>query len=354
METPPTGSPSLVYLISQIGPVPFSHAKPVGPSIPTTPNRCAFDTLDDLMRDVFKTLLTGGIPINPTKGPATERAGVLLELRNPRARLSRTETRGKPFSCLGELCWYLSGSDDLSFIEYYISAYSSFSNGHKVFGAYGPRLRDFDGHDQIANVVHRLRRKPHSRRAVIQLFRASDVVAVAKDIPCTCTLQFLVRESLLHMVTNMRSNDAYTGLPHDVFFFTMLQEIIARELQIEVGYYKHMVGSLHLYDSDRHSAEQFLNEGWQPTDIEMPPMPVGDPWPSIQNLLTAESELRAGQSFTWAAYDTLSPYWSDLIRLLEFFRAYKDRNTAYARETRDRIDSPVYRTFLDSKLSSHQ
>jgi thymidylate synthase len=37
------------------------------------------------------------------------------------------------------------------------------------------------------------------------------------------------------MVTTMRSNDAYLGLPHDVFCFTMLQEIIARSLGREIG-----------------------------------------------------------------------------------------------------------------------
>lgn len=37
----------------------------------------------------------------------------------------------------------------------------------------------------------------------------------------------------------MRSNDAYLGFPHDVFFFTMIQELVARSLGIRVGDYHH-------------------------------------------------------------------------------------------------------------------
>ena len=61
------------------------------------------DTLDDLMRDVVSEIQRHGVETNPSRGGATEITGVLLELSNPRARLSRTETRGRVFSCLGEL-----------------------------------------------------------------------------------------------------------------------------------------------------------------------------------------------------------------------------------------------------------
>ena len=69
-----------------------------------------------------------------SKGDHREVTGVLLELTNPRARLSRTETRGKLFSALGELCWYLAGSNDVDFISYYIPFYKTLSEGGFVHG----------------------------------------------------------------------------------------------------------------------------------------------------------------------------------------------------------------------------
>ena len=42
----------------------------------------------------------------------------------------------------------------------------------------------------------------------------------------------------------------------------MIQEIVARSVGAEIGVYKHMVGSLHLYKKDREKAQQFLDEGF--------------------------------------------------------------------------------------------
>ncbi len=75
------------------------------------------DTLDDVMRLAIKELLSSGELIEPTKGQAKEITGALIEISNPLARISRTETKGKPFSCLGELLWYLAGTNELDFIS---------------------------------------------------------------------------------------------------------------------------------------------------------------------------------------------------------------------------------------------
>lgn len=144
-------------------------------------------TLDDLMRYVIEEILTHGGRIHPTKGAAIELTGVLLELTDPRARLSRTETRGKPFSFLGELCWYLAKTNALAFISYYLPAYEKYADGDVIFGGYGPRLFDRKGQDQLANVISILKKNPDSRKAVVQLFDAEDIVEEHKDIPCTCT-----------------------------------------------------------------------------------------------------------------------------------------------------------------------
>ncbi len=170
-------------------------------------------TIDDLMRVALNEILERGDHIQATKGGNTEITGVMLELSNPRARVSRTETRGKPFSCLGELCWYLGKTDRLDTIEYYIPVYRKFAEGGRLFGAYGPRLFDWNGLTQFSNVAALLRRKRHSRQAVIQLFSANDIAEQHKDVPCTCTLQFLVRTDALHLLVSMRSNDVLLGIP---------------------------------------------------------------------------------------------------------------------------------------------
>ena len=282
--------------------------------------RFVASTLDDLCRKLFPKLLTGGFVITPTRGRARERCGVLLELTKPRARLSRTETRGRPFSCLGELLWYLSGDNRLDFIRYYIEAYNEETgDGDSIYGGYGPRMFHQRGHDQVRNVLALLKTGPESRRAVIQIFNAEDIAQRHNEVPCTCFLQFMARGKRLHLIVAMRSNDAYIGLPHDVFCFTMLQELFARSLRLELGTYRHFVSSLHLYERDRHLAEQYLGEGVQ-SAIEMPAMPLGDPWPAVAKLLQAEEEIRNGLEPDPACFD-MHPYWRDLIRLLQTLAA---------------------------------
>ena len=161
----------------------------------------------------------------------------------------------------------------------------------------------------------------------------------------------MIRQGKLDLIVSMRSNDAFWGLPHDIFSFTMLQEIMARSLSAELGTYKHAVGSLHLYEKTKKGALQFLNEGWQPTDKVMPPMPNGDPWPSIKSLLDAELAIRTKSPFDSNLRDSLDPYWADLIRLLEVFRSYKDKKPTRILELRESMSSDAYLAYIDGRLS---
>lgn len=311
-------------------------------------------TLDDVMRAVMEAILKHGEQICPSQGPCRELTGVMLEINDPRSRLSRTETRGKPFSCLGELCWYLAQSNQVHFISYYVP-YEEYADGEIVLGGYGPRLFNWKGQNQIENVIALLRKKPSSRQAVIQLFEAGDIAQQTNSTPCTCTLQFLIRNNYLHMITYMRSNDVFLGLPHDIFCFTMLQEIIARSLAVEVGIYKHTVGSLHLYDRDEEKARQFLSEGWQTTEMAMPPMPVGDPWAAIQSLLQAEATIRLQGAPKVGELSDIASYWVDLIRLLQIFWYAKNKCAEEIEALREKMTSSTYDLFIGKRCSpAHQ
>lgn len=316
------------------------------------------ETLDDLLFKVYRRLLRkrGSADITPTKGPATEINGVLLQIKNPRARLSRTEKRNTILSCLGEFLWYISASDDVEFIEYYIPGYSKYSDdGQTIYGAYGPRLFALNGEiDQVRNVTETLKASPASRRAVIQLFRGEDLAdnlrSRHEDLPCTCTLQFTIRNHQLNLMVMMRSNDAYLGLPHDVFSFTMLQELVARTIGVEIGTYKHAVGSLHFYTSNTQAIQDYLDEGMQER-VAMPPMPQGDPWPSIEMLMKAEATIRSGKPLRTTI---ASPYWDDLVRLLEIFRISKNPIKGGLSKKVSELKSKMNSDFYDAYILKRQ
>ncbi|EHZ6873026.1 thymidylate synthase, partial [Providencia rettgeri] len=132
--------------------------------------------IDDLLNGVHKAIMSGGIENSPTKGKNLEILGACLILTDPTKRVSRTESRSKIISCLGEFLWYLTGSNDLSFIHHYIPKYIDYAEEDgKVHGGYGSRLFNMHNmYNQIENIISLLKNKKTSRRALIQLFDSSD------------------------------------------------------------------------------------------------------------------------------------------------------------------------------------
>lgn len=286
-------------------------------------------------------------------GGTLELLGVALRITNPRARISRSENRGKPFSALGELLWYLSGSDKLAFVRPYVSEYENDAVDGVLEGAYGPRLLAMRGQiDQFASIVRLLSEKPGSRRAVIQLFNAEDIATEHREIPCTTTLQFHQRQDRLHLSVTLRSNDAYWGLPHDVFCFTMIQEMMARRLGVELGEYYQYVGSMHVYDKYLPGMRAYVDEGFQQVH-PMPAMPIGNPFNLVPKLLSIETRLRDGQNLK-PATEMTDPYWADIVRLLQVFwaRPHSRSTEEHVRrlnEIRTELVSASYKPYVDGR-----
>lgn len=147
---------------------------------------------------------------------------------------------------VGELLWYLSGNNNLSEIQKYTSAWDRMSDdGVTVNSNYGHRIFYKFGFDQWEHVKTLLKNDPLSRQAVIHIKEPNN--QPTKDLPCTVSLQFFIRDNKLYLITYMRSNDIWMGFPYDVFNFTALQVKMAMELGVELGSYTHIAGSLHLY-----------------------------------------------------------------------------------------------------------
>ena len=314
------------------------------------------DTLDGLLRGVFETLLFEEKLITASRGDFKEVFGGCLHLTNPLARLSRSESKGKVYSALGEFLWYLSKENRLDFIDYYVPGRFQEESDEQVTvrSGYGERLQAWRGLNQLQNVVQLLQQHRTSRRATIQLFDATDIAERFASIPCTCTLQFLVREDRLHMFVSMRSNDAYLGLPHDIFSFTMLQEMIARAIGVELGEYKHCAGSLHLYQKHFEAAGQYLKEGWQ-DPIRMPAMPYGDPQAGIEWLRGVEESGRLNREVDLEVAirnAKVDNYWKDLGLLLLSYKASRRADGALLDRLKEQFNSNVYKMFVVAKLDA--
>lgn len=171
-------------------------------------------------------------------------------IEDPTRGIILSDIRKMPMRyAVGELLWYLSGSNKLADIEAYSDFWKDITDdGQTLNSAYGHRIFHKFGFDQWEYVKQKLMADEFSRQAVIHIKEANN--EITKDTPCTIALQYQIREGDLYSTTYMRSNDLWRGFTYDVFAFTALQVKLAMELGVGLGTYTHIAGSLHLYERD--------------------------------------------------------------------------------------------------------
>lgn len=178
-------------------------------------------------------------------------------LLNPRNRIAYNEERkfSTKFAITEALLLFQSGNEVKYPARYNETMRQFTDDGVTLFGSYGRRIAN-----NIPKVIDKLKADKKSRQAVLTILQKDDPFVDTKDIPCTLTIQFLIRDDKLNMIVNMRSNDIMWGLPYDMFMFSVLQEVIASTLNIELGWYLHRPASLHLYKRHYELFEKVANK----------------------------------------------------------------------------------------------
>ena len=215
------------------------------------------NTGDKLYIQAIEYVLQNGSEINPRGLKCTETLGTVLTLTNPQKSLITLKERYMAYKfCMAEKFCYLTGNGGENILPRYAKNISKFINPvtGKFDGAYGPRLIK-----QYDYILQLLKKDPDTRQAIMTVNNYHDDLHESLDIPCTLSLQLLKRQGKLNMIVTMRSNDLLWGFPYDISNFTFLQECFAAELGVEVGWYQHQVGSLHIYEKDIQIFHNILN-----------------------------------------------------------------------------------------------
>lgn len=153
------------------------------------------------------------------------------------------------FASIAETIWVLGGRNDLFYLEHYLPRARDFSDDQKTWrGAYGPRLRNWRGVDQIKE-VYKILRQEDSKRAVISLFDPFLDYTDSKDIPCNNWLQFLKRDNKLFLNVTVRANDLFWGFSGiNSFEWSVLQEMMSFWTNTQTADLTFFIGSLHFYE----------------------------------------------------------------------------------------------------------
>lgn len=164
------------------------------------------------------------------------------------------------FSTIAESAWVISGRNDLDYLKDYLPRATGFSDDGQTWRAgYGPRLRNWNGIDQVRQIYRLLSSDPNTRRAVMILFDPDRDFTESKDIPCNNWLHWTLRNGKLDLSVAIRSNDLLWGFSGiNTFEWSLLQEMMANWLGVEVGTQTYFIGSLHLYERHLMRARKLL------------------------------------------------------------------------------------------------
>lgn len=196
-----------------------------------------------------------GLEVFPRGQKTLEMLGSLIVVDMTRPVVTIRERKlGYKFLC-AEAAWILSGDNRVKTIEPFSKTIANFSdNGRIFFGAYGPKLRA-----QLDYVAETLRGDRDTRQAVANIWR--DNPPATKDVPCTLSCQFMIRNGRLDAFVTMRSSDVWLGICYDIFNFSMWAAyvLLASDLKdVRLGHLYNVAASRHLYGRDFAGADLAL------------------------------------------------------------------------------------------------
>ena len=146
--------------------------------------------------------------------------------------------------------WYLSGNRNIS----------ELGNIYGKIPEIWKRMADENGdvnsnygwqwkrNAQLDMVIQTLKHYKDTRQACISIYDGKEITDYAFDTPCTYAIQFTILHGRLDMCVTMRSNDLWYGFCNDQYCFSMLQGLVAYELNVEPGVYYHFAHNMHLYN----------------------------------------------------------------------------------------------------------
>ena len=155
-----------------------------------------------------------------------------------------------------ELDWYLGCSTNINDIRYKDEPPKAWQYAANKYGEinsnYGKLIFDDKYYRQFDNVVNELNHEPDSRRAVMIYNRPSIWTEFDEngknDFICTNAVSYYIRDNHLQSVVQMRSNDVVFGYKNDYAWQRYVMNMVANEVDCEVGTLTWQVQNLHVYE----------------------------------------------------------------------------------------------------------
>lgn len=225
-------------------------------------------------QNIFRDLMSSGRTVSPRGLLVKEIENYRYELY-PYNRFCGFEDRKLNLDYIKkEFLWYLKGDKfDLSILQH-AKIWAGLVNDDKSINSnYGQYI--FGDQNQFDLVVNELKNDKDSRRAIMMILQPYHLTMKTKDVPCTISMSFRIRNGKLTMSVRMRSQDAIFGMGNDAPCFSFIQEMVLCALQeyypsLEMGRYHHSADSFHIYEKHFDMASRICNKKAKYSDVDCP------------------------------------------------------------------------------------
>ena len=186
-------------------------------------------------------------------------------------------------SIIYELLWFLKGDTNIKYLnEHGVSIWNEWANENGDLGpVYGKQWRSWSGAngetiDQIADVIHQLKKNPDSRRMIVSAWNVAELPQMAL-MPCHSLFQFYVADGKLSCQLYQRSADVFLGVPFNIASYALLTMMMAQVCDLQYGDFVHTFGDVHLYNNHLEQAKLQLTR----TPFALPNLKLN---PSVKNI----------------------------------------------------------------------
>ena len=163
-----------------------------------------------------------------------------------------------------ELLWILQGRTDLKYLEdngvkYWRPDYERSGRTDETLGpVYGKQWRDFNGVDQLEQLVYSISTNPNSRRLMVSAWNPADMSDMVLP-PCHYGFQVYINNGVMDLIWQQRSADVFLGLPYDIAMYGLLLEMLAKGSDLIPGQLIGQLGDCHLYNNHLEQAKVYLD-----------------------------------------------------------------------------------------------
>lgn len=238
------------------------------------------NTYDFQFKRIVKDILTNGYETDDRTGVGTIKipgAEMRVDMSSePGQRMilpALTLRRVFPRVAFEELFWMLSGSCDArelqakniriwdgnSSREYLDSVGLEHIREGFIGKGYGHQFRNFNGVDQLSNVLDSLRNNPSDRRMMISLWNPADLKESALP-PCHVLYQFISTGNVLHLRFYQRSSDFILAASQNFMFAAFFLHFFAQLSGHRAGSLTHLIGDCHIYKNHVDVAKELLDK----------------------------------------------------------------------------------------------